>query len=119
MAVVSSRWPRLSRMQRHDLFYGVLFASPWLIGFVLWTVYPIISSLYYSFTRYDLLQPPQFIGLTNYINLTTDDDFFLVIQNTLWRVVLSSPSGMANMAVIEAGLLAARGGGWVDVPADQ
>lgn len=94
-------------MQRHDLFYGVLFASPWLIGFVLWTVYPIISSLYYSFTRYDLLQPPQFIGLTNYINLTTDDDFFLVIQNTLWWVVLSSPIGVAS-AFLMAVLLNSR-----------
>jgi len=98
-------------MQRHDLFYGVLFASPWLIGFVLWTVYPIISSLYYSFTRYDLLQPPQFIGLTNYINLTTDDDFFLVIQNTLWWVILSSPIGVASaflMAVLLNSRIVAR-----------
>jgi multiple sugar transport system permease protein len=111
MAVASRKWPRLSRMQRHDLFYGVLFASPWLIGFVLWTVYPIISSLYYSFTRYDLLQPPQFIGLTNYINLTTDDDFFLVIQNTLWWVILSSPIGVASaflMAVLLNSRIVAR-----------
>jgi multiple sugar transport system permease protein len=98
-------------MQRHDLFYGVLFASPWLIGFVLWTIYPIISSLYYSFTRYDLLQPPQFIGLTNYINLATDDDFFLVIQNTLWWVILSSPIGVASaflMAVLLNSRIVAR-----------
>jgi multiple sugar transport system permease protein len=98
-------------MQRHDLFYGVLFASPWLIGFVLWTIYPIISSLYYSFTRYDLLQPPQFIGLTNYINLAADDDFFLVIQNTLWWVILSSPIGVASaflMAVLLNSRIVAR-----------
>lgn len=103
MAVAVAKAPRLSRAQRREFFWGVLFASPWLIGFLLWTVYPILSSFYYSFTRYDLLRPPVFIGLTNYINLTTDEDFFLVIWNTLWWVVLSSPLGVASaflMAVL-------------------
>ncbi|HWQ13660.1 MAG TPA: sugar ABC transporter permease [Roseiflexaceae bacterium] len=103
MAVALRRAPRLSRAQRHELFYGVVFASPWIIGFVLWTIFPILSSFYYSLTRYDLLQPPVFIGATNYVNLATDDDFYLVIWNTLWWVVLSSPAGVASaflMAVL-------------------
>lgn len=104
MAVAIAKAPRrMSRARRHDLFYGLLFASPWLIGFFLWTVFPVLSSLYYSFTRYDLLRPPVFIGLTNYTNLLTDDDFFLVIWNTLWWVILSAPLGVASaflMAVL-------------------
>ncbi|HMO57454.1 MAG TPA: sugar ABC transporter permease [Roseiflexaceae bacterium] len=105
MAAVATirRRPQLSRAQRREFFFGVLFASPWLIGFFLWTVFPILSSLYFSFTRYDLLQPPVFIGLTNYTNLATDNDFFLVVWNTLWWVVLSSPLGVGSaflMAVL-------------------
>src|SRR5262249_4605869 len=95
MAVAIRKAPRMSRVRRQELFYGLLFASPWLAGFVLWTIFPVLSSLYYSFTRYDLLRPPVFIGLTNYTNLLTDDDFFLVIKNTIWWVVLSAPTGVA------------------------
>ncbi len=94
MAAAITRVPRMSRARRRELFYGLLFASPWLLGFVLWTVFPILSSLYYSLTRYDLLSPPVYIGLTNYENLLTDEDFFLVVRNTLWWVVLSAPSGV-------------------------
>lgn len=83
-------------------FTGLLFISPWLIGFVLWTAYPLASSLYYSFTRYDLLRPPVWIGLGNYIELFTDDpQFSTVIYNTLYYVMLSAPLG-----VISAFLLA-------------
>ncbi len=88
---------------RRDLALGLLFISPWLIGFVLWTAYPLLSSLYYSFTRYDLLRPAQWIGFANYIELFTDDpQFATVIYNTLYYVVLSAPLG-----VISAFLMAA------------
>ncbi len=48
----------MSAAARRRRLIGLLFVSPWLIGFMLWTIYPLISSLYYSFTRYDLLRPP-------------------------------------------------------------
>ncbi|MFO7167853.1 MAG: sugar ABC transporter permease [Chloroflexota bacterium] len=103
MAVAVAKTPRLSRTRRRELFYGILFASPWLIGFVLWMIIPVLSSAYYSLTRYDLLRPPVFIGLTNYVNLASDNDFYLVLWNTLWWVVLSAPLGVASaflMAVL-------------------
>jgi multiple sugar transport system permease protein len=53
-----------------------LFVSPWLIGFAIFTVYPILSSLYLSFTDYRVLQPPHWIGLANYHSLLTDTDYF-------------------------------------------
>ncbi len=90
------------RSQR-DLLLGLLFVSPWLIGFLLWTVYPLISSFYYSFTRYDLLRPAWWIGFGNYIELFTEDATFpKVIGNTLYYVLLSAPMG-----VISAFLMAA------------
>jgi multiple sugar transport system permease protein len=98
---VNKRFAR--HYNRRDLALGLLFISPWLIGFVLWTAYPLLSSLYYSFTRYDLLRPAQWIGFANYIELFTDDpQFATVIYNTLYYVVLSAPLG-----VISAFLMAA------------
>jgi multiple sugar transport system permease protein len=94
-----------SRYQRRDLVMGLLFISPWLIGFLLWTTYPLLSSLYYSFTRYDLLRPAQWIGFANYAELFTDDpQFGTVIYNTLYYVVLSAPLGVIS-AFLMASLL--------------
>jgi multiple sugar transport system permease protein len=86
-----------SRNERHNFLMGVLFASPWIIGFLLLSVIPLIQSLYYSFTRYDLLTNPVWIGWRNYTQLfTSDEDFRIVMYNTLWWVVVSSPLGVIS-----------------------
>lgn len=91
--------------ERRSVLLGLLFISPWLIGFMLWTVYPLVSSLYYSFTRYDLLRPPVFLGIENYRQILTDDPHFpLVMYNTLYYVGLSVPLGVAS-AFLLASLL--------------
>ncbi len=98
---------RMSRVKRHNLFFGLLFVSPWIIGFLAWTIVPMASSIYYSFTRYDLLRPPVFIGFQNYTNLVSDRDFHLVVRNTLWWVLLSAPLGVMS-AFLMANLLNSR-----------
>lgn len=55
---------------------GYLFISPWLIGFLLLTIWPILQSLYLSFTDYTLLAPPNWLGIANYKNIFTNDDVF-------------------------------------------
>ncbi|MFZ4664064.1 MAG: carbohydrate ABC transporter permease [Caldilineaceae bacterium] len=86
-----------SRNERHNFLMGVLFASPWLIGFLLLQVLPLAQSRYYSFTRYDLLTDPIWIGARNYtLLLTSDEDFRIVMQNTIWWVVISSPLGVIS-----------------------
>jgi len=86
-----------SRNERHNFLMGVLFASPWIIGFLLLQVLPLAQSLYYSFTRYDLLTDPIWIGARNYtLLLTNDEDFRVVMQNTIWWVVISSPLGVIS-----------------------
>ena len=76
---------------------GYLFASPWLIGFLMFTIYPLAASLYYSLTRYDLLRPPVWTGLANYQEIfTTDTTFRLVMGNTLFWVGLSAPLGVIS-----------------------
>jgi len=92
----------MSKQEWRQIGKGLLFVSPWLLGFLAWTVYPLLSSIYYSLTRYDLIRPPVFIGLKNYIDLFTRDPHFkVVIPNTLYYVGLGTP-----LAVITAFLLA-------------
>ncbi|NLD87493.1 MAG: sugar ABC transporter permease [Clostridiales bacterium] len=72
-----------TKMKKHFLsnkakegLTGYLFISPWLIGLLLFTIYPMFSSLYYSMTDFDILNKESFIGLRNYINIFTDDPRF-------------------------------------------
>ena len=105
MSVASLRPPRLSLGQRRDLLTGLFFISPWLLGVLLWTVYPLASSLYYSFTRYDLMRPAVFIGLENYREIFFDDPHFPeVMYNTFYFVLLSTPLGIIS-AFLLASLL--------------
>jgi multiple sugar transport system permease protein len=70
--------------------------SPWIAGFLLLIAYPMVSSLYFSFTKYTLLSPPVWIGLENYRLLFTRDPFFwLAIRNTVWIIVVGVPLRIA------------------------
>ena len=96
MAATTTSRP-FTRGERRNFWVGLLFASPWIIGFLGFTLVPMLASLYYSFTRYDLLSPPRFIGPDHYINLLTDDeDFRLVMYNTIWWVLISAPLGVIS-----------------------
>ncbi len=100
-----ARGRTMTRARRRELGLGLLFVSPWLLGFLLWTVYPLLSSLYYSFTRYDLVRPPVWIGLENYIELfTRDSQFYTVLANTLIYVLMAAPLGLIS-AFLMASLL--------------
>ncbi len=74
---------------------GPCFVSPWLIGFLLLIVFPFAASFYWSFCRYDLLSPPQFVGLENYQRLAreavTGGRFGQALWNTGYYALLSVP----------------------------
>ncbi|MFY8031106.1 MAG: carbohydrate ABC transporter permease [Devosia sp.] len=75
---------------------GYLFLLPWLIGFLGLTIGPIISSFYLSFTNFDLLTPPRWIGADNYIRMFTNDPKFVAsIRVTLFFVIFSVPLKLA------------------------
>ncbi|MGM7724172.1 carbohydrate ABC transporter permease, partial [Metabacillus sp. Hm71] len=61
-----------SRAIRHNL-KGYMFISPFIIGFLAFTFIPIVTSLYLSFTQYNLFATPQWVGLENYKKMFTDD----------------------------------------------
>jgi len=71
---------------------GYLFISPWLIGFLGLTLYPMIMSLYYAFTNFSLLEAPEWVGWRNYnLILTNDDTFVTSLKVTLLFVLFSVP----------------------------
>src|SRR4029079_6757861 len=87
MAVGATASRGMTKQERRNFRVGMLFISPWLIGFVLFAVYPLIASLYYSMTNFDFIREPQFIGLKNYQRLFFGDpDFWTVIYNTFYYV---------------------------------
>jgi multiple sugar transport system permease protein len=74
---------------------GYLFASPWLIGFLVFTGGPIVVSLVLSFCRYDVLHEPRFTGVSNYQTLLLRDPLFWKSLGNTWFMVLGVPIGMA------------------------
>jgi len=60
-----------TKRAKADLRIGLLFLSPWLIGFFAFTLYPMVVSFYYSFTEYHSKRAPDWIGMENYVNLIT------------------------------------------------
>jgi multiple sugar transport system permease protein len=72
-----------------------LFMSPWIIGFSVFILYPALASLYYSFTNYDLLSTPSFVGLDNYrFMFTKDPQFWQAMRNTIWMICVGVPLSM-------------------------
>lgn len=75
---------------------GYLFLAPWLIGFLCLTLGPALVSLYLSFTDFDLLQAPNFVGMQNYVRMATaDPKFIAAMRVTFLYVVLSVPLKLA------------------------
>jgi multiple sugar transport system permease protein len=86
---------------RRQLIIGLLFVSPWVIGFLIFGLYPIVISFYYSLTQYDVLRIPQYIGFRNYKNLLFDDNYFWVsIWNTLYYTILRVPLSIAGSLLL-------------------
>ncbi|MCD6205398.1 MAG: sugar ABC transporter permease [Candidatus Marinimicrobia bacterium] len=81
-----------SPLRRNQAMLGYLFVSPWVLGFLLFGLYPIIMSLYYSLCQYDVLRIPQFIGLGNYRELLFKDPYFWKSTwNTVYYTFLRTP----------------------------
>lgn len=70
---------------------GVLFTLPWIIGLLIFYAYPLVASIYYSFTSYSVLNPGDFVGLDNYKTLFQDKLFWKSIQNTLVYTIMTVP----------------------------
>ncbi|MCR5032792.1 MAG: sugar ABC transporter permease [Lachnospiraceae bacterium] len=80
------------KMKRSKMCY--LFLAPYAIIFTMFFVFPVVASIYFSFTYYNILEPPRFLGLQNYISLVLEDDIFLTsIKNTFMIAIITGPLG--------------------------
>lgn len=89
-------WKSWSPNDRARLRTGLLFISPWIIGFLAFTLYPMAASLVYSFAIYHPKRPFEWIGLANYANLLKDDLYWKSLSNTLYMVVIGVPMGLVT-----------------------
>ena len=86
--------PKSTSRPRGESFWGFLFASPWLIGFAVFTLGPMIASVVYSLCRYDVIHDAEFVGAENYRRLAGDPLFWKSLGNTAF-MILGVPLGMA------------------------
>lgn len=99
LPVEATRWQwgtrRLSAMQRREAIQGYLFISPWVVGFLIFTLGPMLASFYYSFTLYNVQTTPRFTGLYNYDYAFSHDPLFWVsVRRTLLWSVMTVPVSM-------------------------
>jgi multiple sugar transport system permease protein len=96
-------------MSKREALYGYLFISPWLIGFLIFTIGPMLASLYFSFTDYNIVNPPSWVGLANYAKIFSgipdairthspealgDPLFWKSLQVTLYYAMMALPLGL-------------------------
>lgn len=71
--VVAFKRAKLGRIARNEALWGYAFLMPWLLGFLIFTIGPMIASLYFSFTQYNVLTEPRWVGMKNYQDLAAVD----------------------------------------------
>src|SRR5262245_34151802 len=89
VAVGRRRWTYRQR------YAAYVFLLPSLLFLIVFVVYPIATALYFSFTRYQLLQPPVWIGPQHYLDLLEDRRFFTAVGNTFMFALMTVPIGTA------------------------
>jgi multiple sugar transport system permease protein len=83
--------PKMGTLRRREELEGYLYASPWLVGFTVFTLGPIIASLVFSFCKYDVVTPMEWIGFRNYGELVHDPLFWKALYNTVYYTMFSVP----------------------------
>ncbi len=82
----------VKKAKRSKMCYA--FLAPYAILFTMFYIAPVVISIFFSFTYYNIFEPPRFIGLQNYISLMLEDDIFLTaIKNTLMIAIITGPLG--------------------------
>jgi multiple sugar transport system permease protein len=79
---------------RREAIEGYIFILPWLLGFTIFLLGPLLASLYFSFTKYELATPPVFIGVRNYVKLIGDRLFYQSLKVTAVYTLFTVPVGI-------------------------
>src|SRR6185437_8425518 len=86
--------PRRGSLARREAIAFYAFISPWIFGFIVFTVGPIVASAYFSFTEYDIAHAPKWVGLQNYQSLANNPLFWRSIAVTVHYALLALPIGL-------------------------
>lgn len=103
MITASAKHPRGSKWSPHarrNFLWGLFFTSPAIIGLLAFTAYPLLASLYYSFTSYSMFGPAKWIGTVNYSDLFSDNTWWTSLYNTVYILVFSVPLGIIFALVL-------------------
>ncbi|MBM7785435.1 carbohydrate ABC transporter permease [Tenggerimyces flavus] len=96
-----SRRGRGLTLRRRESLAGVLFTLPWILSLIAFTAYPVLASVFYSFTEYSVVQPPEWVGLANYERMFTNDpQFWIAVQNSAYYALISVPLGLVMSLVL-------------------
>lgn len=100
----TARQKKVTTVSQRETRWGYVFLSPWIIGFLVFTLLPMLASLVFSVTNYNPIHPDQmrFIGLTNYARLFGDEIVLKAIAVTLRFALISVPLGIAIPLAIAA-----------------
>jgi multiple sugar transport system permease protein len=89
---VPAQRQRSHSLRRRRRLTVLLFMSPWIIGFSAFIAYPMLASLYFSFTSYNLSGPAHWVGTSNYrLAFSGDPVFWKAVRNTVWMVCIAVP----------------------------
>jgi multiple sugar transport system permease protein len=94
-------------LRRREMVMGYVMLSPWVLGFLVFTLGPMLASTWFSFSEYKIVQPPRWVGLANYQRMLSDELFYKSLYVTVRYAVVSVPLGIA-MALLVAVLLNQR-----------
>jgi multiple sugar transport system permease protein len=103
---------KITNRQREALV-GYLFLSPWMLGFLIFLVGPMVASIYLSLTEYKVIKAPVWIGLANYVRMFSDELFYHSMKVTVTYTALSVPLGIVaalgvavllNQRIVASGL---------------
>ena len=86
--------------RRREAGAGFAFLSPWLVGFVVLTAFPMVASLYLAFTDYDLFRPPSWVGWENFSKLFDDPRFWTSAKVTAIYVLVGTPIKLAAALLV-------------------
>jgi multiple sugar transport system permease protein len=88
------------KMSTHEAIWGYIFLSPWILGMIFFTGGPIIASLILAFCRWDLITPPEFVGLDNFIKIMSDPKFWKSLYNTFYYTIFAVPLGIIGSIIV-------------------
>jgi multiple sugar transport system permease protein len=84
----------MTKDEKRQLRLGLMFIAPWIVGFGVFSVYPIVSSIFFSLCDYSVLSPAVFVGARNYIDLASDGVFWKALYNTFYFAIFAIPIGL-------------------------